>query len=126
MNVFDNVFIYVTDEGEEGIIRADNKEEALERAGDYEGPFVKIKTIINLKDLDNDYGIVKRHLIDEEIKNQTLVHQISFDIIGDATEEELQKAIENSGCGVKVLGSSWKATWRLSGYIKNKPPISSD
>ena len=45
MNVFDNVFIYVTDEGEEGIIRADNKEEALEKVSDYEGPFVKIKTI---------------------------------------------------------------------------------
>lgn len=68
MNVFvlDYIYVYVTEEGYRGIIRADSKEEAIERKHDFY-PNDEVKYIVRLSDLDNDYGVIEENKINEAI-----------------------------------------------------------
>lgn len=125
MNVLDCIFVYVTEEGYRGIIRADSEEEAIERQNDFD-PNDEVKYIVRLSDLDNDYGVIEEHKINEAIDNQKYIRQYSFDIDGDTDENELTRLINEAGLGVKVIGSKWRATWKYGDYKKGKPPISSN
>jgi len=66
MNVLDYVYAYVTEEGYRGIIRADSKEEAIERKHDFY-PYDEVEYIVRLSDLDNDYGVIEENKINEAI-----------------------------------------------------------
>ena len=128
MNIFENVFAYETKEGRKGIVRADDKGEAIERINDYWSTD-KVKYIFCLTDLDNDYGVVEQKLIDKALADEKRVRQISFDIITDIdfdyeNYEKLETALEEAG--FTVLGSAWKATWKLGDYEVGKAPIDSD
>lgn len=125
MNVLDNVYAYVTEEGYKGIIRADSEEEAVKRRYDYD-PSDEVKYIVCLSDLDNDYGVIEEHRIDDAIDEQKYIRQYSFDIEGDTDEDELAKIINEAGLGVTVIGAAWQATWKYGDYKKCKPPISSN
>lgn len=56
MNVFDYVFGYATNEGHVGIVRADSKQEAIERIEDCTGS--NVVEIVCMNEFDNDYGVI--------------------------------------------------------------------
>lgn len=124
MNVFENVYAYVTVDGYDGIVRADSIDDAKSRVLDFYHND-EIKAITPLDMLDNDHGVVTKTAISEALKKKCVVKQYAVDIMDDVDPEEIAKTIENT-LGVIVLGSAWKATWTLEDYEQGKKPISSD
>ena len=128
MNAFEYIFAYETKKGRKGIVRADDREDAIERVNDFRSED-RVQSIVCLANLDNDYGVIEQDVIDKAIKDETRVRQVSFDIVtgiefDDDDYEKLETALEEAG--FIVLGSAWKATWKLSGYEACEPPIDSD
>jgi len=121
MNVFENVFAYVTVEGRKGIVRADNKKEAEKRVREYH-PQDEPKILIPLCTIDNDYGVITDEDIKTEIDNQKLVRRFTVDIIGSPenveNEDEIAMAVENA-LGVQVVKVIHAVTWTYKDYVAN-------
>lgn len=63
-NVFEYVFIYETERGGRGIVRADNIAEAAERVRDCSGRAVT--SIKRASELDTDHGVIDVHFMWED------------------------------------------------------------
>ena len=124
MNVFENVYAYLTESGWKGIVRADSEKDAKSRVSDFYRQ-EEVKAVVLLDPLDNDHGVVPDVAIDEEIRKKTAVRQYAIDVVGELNTCELMNAIENA-FGVSVLGAEWKATWTLDDYRHGRKPIASD
>ena len=72
MNVFEYIYAYETKEGRKGIVRADNREDAIDRVNDYRFKD-EVKSIVCLADIDNDYGVIEEDTIDKAVKNETMI-----------------------------------------------------
>lgn len=72
MNVFEYIFVYETKKGRKGIVRADDREDAIERVNDFRAED-RVQSIVCLTDLDNDYGVIEENTIDRAVKNKTMI-----------------------------------------------------
>ena len=72
MNVFEYIFAYETKEGRKGIVRADDREDAIERVNDFRSKD-KVQSMVCLTNLDNDYGVIEQDVIDKAVKNETMI-----------------------------------------------------
>lgn len=118
MNVFDNVFAYVTVEGRKGIVRADSKSDAENRVKDYH-PKDEPKILVPLCTIDNDHGVITDESIKMEIDNRRLVRRFTVDIIDSPESEgDIAMAIENT-LGAQVIKVSHMATWTYKDYVAN-------
>ena len=72
MNVFEYIFAYETKKGHKGIVRADNREDAIERVNDFRAED-RVQSIVCLTDLDNDYGVIEQDVIDKAVKNEVMI-----------------------------------------------------
>lgn len=118
MNVFDNVFAYVTVEGRKGIVRADSKSDAEDRVRDYY-PQDEPKILVPLCAIDNDHGVITDESIKMEIDNRRLVRRFAVDIIDSPESEgDIAMAVENA-LGVQVIKVIHETTWTYKYYVAN-------
>lgn len=120
-NVYDYVYAYHTVKGENGIVRADDYKEALERVEDFTG--CEVKSIVRLDELDGDSGVIREEYINANMND---ADNYRNDIIGIGIdvedtgiidlEEEIRYALASSG--IKVIGVAFQARWTASGYKK--------
>lgn len=121
MNVFEYVFAYELEDSTKGIVRADSKEEAMERIVDKYGcENDQVKTILALEELDNDYGIVDESKMDNALKTygKPYISQMSFDIqieYGEKTTlDDVREILEDNG--INVVGASDEYGWTYDEY----------
>ena len=78
-NAFECVFVYETEAGEKGIVRADSYEDAIERVNDSshafeDSPCYSVKSIVQLYELDDlSYGVIPEERIKANLKETVKV-----------------------------------------------------
>ena len=59
MCIYDNAYLYKTNDDKVGIVRSDSLVEAAERINDYYNGDKDLVSLIKLSEIDNDYGVVE-------------------------------------------------------------------